>query len=57
MSLKQKNIVFETKNMLMNELKLKSYVNDVTVEQVQEASGIIVESKLLWSKHTDKNDK
>lgn len=53
---KTKSIVFGTKNLLMNESNLSLYVKDVIVEQVQETKllGIIVDSKLSWSKHIDK---
>ena len=42
--------------MLTNEPKLRLYVNDVAVEQVQETEllGIIFDNKLTWSKHIEK---
>ncbi len=53
---KTNSIVFGSKTMLMNEPKLKLYVNDVAVEQVQETKllGILFDSKLTWSKHIEK---
>lgn len=52
---KTKSTVFGSKHLLMNEPKLKLYVKDMAVEQVQETKllGIIVDSKLLWSKHIE----
>ena len=53
---KTNSIVFGTKTMLTNKLKLRLYVNDVAVEQVQETKilAIISDNKLTWSKHIEK---
>ena len=55
-TVKTNSIVFGTNTMLTNKSKLRLYVNDVAVEQVQETKllGIIFDNKLTWSKHTEK---